>query len=47
MTVEHQERIITTAVFKCLPTQIAVAGTDFAGYDCHQAIDYGQQYERE
>ena len=30
--------IIATAVFECLPSQIAVVWASFVEYDCHQAI---------
>ena len=38
VTVESQERFITTAVSECFLNQIAVAGAGFVRYDCLQAM---------
>ena len=38
-TVENPEMIIATAVFEYFPAQIAVAGTGFTGFYCHQTTE--------
>ncbi len=39
LTVENPEMIIATAVFEYFPAQIAVAGTGFTGFYCHQPTE--------
>ena len=34
--------VLATAVFKYFPSQIAVVGAGFAGFDCHQATEIRQ-----
>ena len=45
MTVEIQERFVTTVVFECFPAQIAVAGADFVESNCHQTNEKRQKLQ--
>jgi len=38
-TVGNQERFVATAVSEYFPAQIAVAGTGFTGFYCHQPTE--------
>jgi hypothetical protein len=44
VTVEIQERFVTTVVFEYFSAQIAVAGADFVGFCCHQSNENDKSY---
>ena len=43
VTVEYPDMVLATAVLEYFPSQIAVVGAGFAGFDCHQTTEIRQK----